>query len=254
MFKKITHIGVYSLVYTLLYFVCSFAIWEYQKFSDTGALGIYSNLSVYIQKHPELKNTVFTELFSLANQCNVQVDNTQKKQCQIEIQKRLGNVIIEEELTINGHNWPNDLFFVKKEKNIYTKLDWQGELTDITHIVQAQNIRSGILYKLILLGLSSCDATFNVYEQNTYSCEIYERITIDENSYGYLVRLSPLVEENEFIFSLMMPVFALLSFGHFSTSLYHLGFYGLVVLQLILPISGTSYIMKQLQKNGLFNN
>lgn len=196
--RKTFLIFIFSFIF--LYLVVATAFWiylNYQSYQQKNLL-----MQKYVQNHHEtLKQKIFTEAFSEAKGCNG------NETCEKKVGRKISETIIEEEFTdSNGYGWPNDLFFVKQEGSNFYSLGWSGKIEDISHRTNKSLISSKSPYILLFI---TRNCLFFGTGGPSSSCETYETIPLSSGHIGYIVRLVPLTEENDFILSLFAPLIPL---------------------------------------------
>lgn len=225
----ITFFGTCLLVSTIM--------WVYNSFTFSGGLSIQSRLETFANKYSDdLKKDVFDTLFAQAKQC-VAIQNKNKQEtCRKAVGIKLADVLHEEELADSKKaNWPNDLFFIKREKDTFYQVGWDGELKDISSVVNKKVLSDKQSYISLLL---QHNCNYFQISSNTDSCEVYATIQLDTTSKGYLVRMMPFQEETNFFFALLMPYFGLNAVSDFQYGFRtgEITFIGLSFLNILIPL------------------
>lgn len=197
----------FILIFLTVYLLCGLIFWGYTFLKSVYAMKNPMNNYVHMRTQ-DVKN-IFTSLFSEAHTCIGELDKTKKLACEQKVSKKLAITLREEDLKRNEYEWPHDLFFVKKEGDYYYSLGWEGKLQDISSQVNSGILENNMSYPLKFLGCNN--KIFKIYDQSSYSCEIYESIYLDKNETGYMVRLFGLREEMDFFLVLLFPVFILMN-------------------------------------------
>lgn len=203
---------LFSFVVFVVSYICvSCIIWGIQKTTLQGGIGIKKSLSAYVRTHgSQLQTSVFHEAFDKAVRCQEEHQEITKEQCITEVKTDLGNSIQEEELAgAEGFMWPNDLFFVKEVDGTYLKLGWDGVVQNITPEVtlSVQNSPEQIAWSLITR--ENCNYFHSGATEANSACEIYATTPLANGGTGYMVRLDPQEEEDDFSFVLLLPIISL---------------------------------------------
>ncbi len=206
--KKLVSLILFFSVLILSHLLISSLRFVYQEYNIFSS--IRNGTKNYMVKHEkELKDEVFDKLFKESENCN-QVNNIDlRKKCSQNISYTLALIIKEEEFPY----WPHDLFFVKKTNNNFFKLGWDGELKARTTLSN-NNVLNNKESTFSDFIFRRCDY-FGAANIPARSCEIYEKIQLNNNEDGYIVRNIGLTETDYFIFYLLMPYFIL--FGTLSS-------------------------------------
>lgn len=202
---NIKSIKIFLGVFFLAYFVMVFGLWTYMNIQRS--LGARQDLRNYITKHsPQLKNKLFSQVFSKAKLCLEMVDQSKKTACEKKVGKEFASNLKEEELT-RVLGWPNDLYLVKKIDNRFYSLGWSGKLQDTTHKTNISRLES-VVPQIVRFLTRNCKY-FNVYDNSSWSCEIYEPIYLSKRDKGYLVRINTITEEMSFPIALVLPMLSI---------------------------------------------
>lgn len=203
--KKLVSLIIFFSILILSHLLISslrFVYKEYNYFFNTKN----STKNYLLEYENELKKEVFDKLFIESEKCNQLNNFDLKKTCFQKISYTLALIIKEEEFPY----WPNDIFFVKKTNNNFFKLGWDGEsktlptLSNIKALDNKESIFSDFL-------LRKCDY-FGAANIPARSCEVYEKIQLNNNEEGYVVRNIGLTEDDDFIFYLIIPYLAIYGF------------------------------------------
>lgn len=200
---RIHHKTVTVSVYIIVSFVVTtLIVWLINNLFFSVNLQTKYRLATFVNRYEAtLKKNVFEDVFSAAETCNTFPIKEEIMSCQKAVGIQIGNVLAEEELA-DRYYWPHDLFFVKQQGTSFLQVGWDGELKDIsskvttTHLTGSQSLVS-------LLFRKDCNY-FNI-DTSSYACEVYEKIPLDNESYGYVVRMFPYLEESSLFFSFFMP-------------------------------------------------
>lgn len=251
-----SNVFVFVSIFLISYFFISIFFWVIQKTTLGGGVGIYKSLVDYSNHHDnELIQDVFGSIFSQAKRCSEMTELENKTQCIEDIKTNLAIVLKEEELAgDDGYMWPNDLFFVKQINNSFYRLGWDGVLRDISS--EMKTLPSSVPSQDIwnIFSRSRCNYFRSEPVDTLDACEIYMRVSLPEGNYGYMVRIDPQEEEDDFLFTLLLPVISwpLLFMSGFRLSLF---MYGIIPLTQLLGSTFLAlYILKLLNQNGNLKN
>ncbi len=201
-------IGWAMLTFVLSFLLLSTGIWLRNNFTLMGGPGISSRLTQYVKHHREqLQTGVFTEVFSQAERCENLSETDLRFACRKETGRALAVTLQEEELAdADGGSWPHDLFFVLHKDDKFYRLGWDGERKEISSEVDRTAVKNKQQF-LHLLFRRNCNY-FRISPE-VYACEAYESITLNDHSTGYMVRLLPFEEENNFFVIMLIPFMAI---------------------------------------------
>lgn len=206
--SRVLKVIIFCSVFVFSYILVSVIFWMIQKSTLSGGVGIYKSLAAYTQRHEqELRHNLFDDIFGLASGCRNLPEGKKRLVCIEQIKVDLGNTIVEEELAKDdGGMWPNDLFFVKQEHDRLYRLGWNGEIVDITNSMRNKPSDPRLQSMWSLIFRSHCNYFRSEPANTRDACEIYTRVPLSDGNYGYLVRLDPQTEEDDFWFTLAMPI------------------------------------------------
>lgn len=201
-------IGWAILTFVLSFLLLSTGIWLRNNFTLMGGPGISSRLALYVKNHREqLQTAVFTEIFSQAERCESMSEKDLRLACRKETGRVLAVTLQEEELAdADGGSWPHDLFFVLHKDDKFYRLGWDGERKEISSEVDKTAVKNKQQF-LHLLFRRNCNY-FRISPE-VYACEAYESVPLHDHSTGYMVRLLPFEEENNFFVILLIPFMAI---------------------------------------------
>lgn len=169
-----------------------------------GYIASKNALSNFTQKYKQtLQQEVFGRAFDTAKKCEeINVDLI-KQTCRKNVSTQIAKSLHEEELEPGGYDWPNDLFFVKQEEDIFLKLGWEGKLEVISITLPIDRFKNTIWNNLFPSN-SNCNY-FNSYQtQFGSACEYFIRIDLQNDQKGYVVRQYPKTEDNYFLLLLFI--------------------------------------------------
>src|SRR3989344_6005072 len=203
--KKLASLIIFFIVLILTHVLISSLRFVYQEYN------IFSSIrngtkNYVVKQEKELKDEVFDKLFKESENCNLIDDIKLKNNCFQETSHTLALIIKEEEFSY----WPNDLFFVKKTENKFFKLGWNGELKAVT-ILSNNNVLNNKESTFSDFIFRRCDY-FGAANIPAPSCEVYEKIQLNNKEEGYVVRNIGLTEDDDFIFYLIIPYMAIFGF------------------------------------------
>jgi len=166
-----------------------------------GYLANKRSLSGFAKKNKQiLQNQIFEKAFVMAQKCEeIKIDSILQA-CRHAVSKQIAQSIHEEELaTPEAYNWPNDLFFVKRDGKTFHRIGWDGKWEDITKTTNTDRLDSNILLSLFPPS-SNCNYFSSFQTQSGSACEYFEKIELGKNQYGFIVRQHPITEEDYYLF------------------------------------------------------
>jgi hypothetical protein len=243
--SKKTGLEVRHVIYPLLAFIVTYILVAFitliANSVTRGFSSIQGDIRKYISSHDkEIKQKVFQNIFSKAEQCNILQSENSRSDCFKIISHELAVALREEEFRAD----PNDLFFVKEVGKSYYRLGWDGRLEDITTKVNEKLLKARTPY-FILFMTRNCNFFGS---ENMNACEVYESIDLSTNQRGYMVRLEAMEEENDIMFISVIPIILLLNLGSLAWAWQSVSIW-LALLNILLPLF-VSYMVWKKYRNS----
>ncbi len=246
----VSTLTVVAATFLTVYLIISALFWIYSSFTFNGTIAVKQRLHTFVEKYkPEITTDIFSTVYTQAEYCLRLTDEKLLSACRKNVGTTLGNILHEEELADKfGYYWPNDLFFVKSSGDMYYRVGWDGEFKNITSSINAISLKNGSsLYSLLFK--KNCNAFHAV--EGLPSCDVFEKVSLQNGDTGYVVRMSPFQEEDDLSVVMIMPFFGL--FWMFSGPMTNLSseqlyFFLFISSSFIIPLFVSSTVMYYLKK------